>query len=342
MFDSNKFEALQSDYSDHVRQVMKMEIGDGYINNSSIFNLLLSITSTRDYLDETSKIIAFTSGQFDYLNKIELEAKLNDYSGKLLPSNHPITQRVGRVVKRLISHNNDIDEIKKHDWTVSVIDDLTIMNAFVLASGNIFVFSGLLNFCENDNQLGIILSHEISHAILGHGIELASHAHIVDLLFIGILGFIWMLFPTDLIAFIGTTVSRILLKIGMETPYNKMLETEADEVGLILAAKACFDIREATVFWDDMAFLEKSDLAAILGSSDLPINLDFLSTHPTHNERSENLDKLIEKTLKYRNNECPPLPEIDPRIRAEIRRKERLMQQLKKEKFGVLKIQDLK
>ncbi|KAI7697462.1 hypothetical protein SSS_03401 [Sarcoptes scabiei] len=172
--------------------------------------------------------------------------------------------------------------------------------------------------------------------------ESNCHAHIVDLLFIGILGFIWMLFPTDLIAFIGTTVSRILLKIGMETPYNKMLETEADEVGLILAAKACFDIREATVFWDDMAFLEKSDLAAILGSSDLPINLDFLSTHPTHNERSENLDKLIEKTLKYRNNECPPLPEIDPRIRAEIRRKERLMQQLKKEKFGVLKIQDLK
>lgn len=105
-----------------------------------------------------SRFIAFTHDQFKMLNQIELEAQLAQYKSKLLPNNHPITRRVATIAKQLLDRNKDIDTIAELEWTVSVIDDLNVMNAFVLASGNIFVFSGLLNICDNNDQLGMVLS----------------------------------------------------------------------------------------------------------------------------------------------------------------------------------------
>ena len=116
------------------------------------------------------RFIAFTPEQFKFLNKLELESQLQTY--KLLPTDHRSTKRVAKIVKQLLEPNKDLAEIKSHDWSVSVIDDDNTMNAFVLPSGNIFVFSGLLKLCDNDDQLGIVLSHEISHALLNHGIEM--------------------------------------------------------------------------------------------------------------------------------------------------------------------------
>jgi len=78
------------------------------------------------------------------------------------------------VAKQLLDRNKDIEQINEHDWSVSVVDDENTMNAFVLPSGNIFVFTGLLKICDNDDQLGIVLAHEISHAILLHGLEMVS------------------------------------------------------------------------------------------------------------------------------------------------------------------------
>lgn len=125
-------------------------------------------------LTRRKRFIAFTPAQFSVLNQMELEAQLETYRNRLLPTNHYATRRVASVVKQLLDRNKDIEHIRAHEWAVSVIDDENTMNAFVLPSGNIFVFSGLLKMCDNDDQLGIVLAHEISHAILGHGHEMAS------------------------------------------------------------------------------------------------------------------------------------------------------------------------
>lgn len=120
------------------------------------------------------RFIAFTPEQFEVLNKLEFDQQIETYKSKLLPTEHADTQRVGRVVRQLLAGNEDIEQIKRHDWSVSVINDESVMNAFVMPSGNIFVFSGLLKMVDNDDQLGMILAHEISHAILGHGLENVS------------------------------------------------------------------------------------------------------------------------------------------------------------------------
>ena len=60
--------------------------------------------------------------------------------------------RVVDVSNRLLSGNKDIRQIYDKTWTVTVVDQ-NVKNAFVLPCGNIFVFTGMLDLCENDDQV---------------------------------------------------------------------------------------------------------------------------------------------------------------------------------------------
>ena len=66
----------------------------------------------------------------------------------------------------MLKGNRDLRQIYDKSWTVTVIDQ-PVKNAFVLPSGNIFVYKGMLDFCINDDQLAVILGHEMAHAVLG-------------------------------------------------------------------------------------------------------------------------------------------------------------------------------
>ncbi|XP_045060279.2 metalloendopeptidase OMA1, mitochondrial isoform X2 [Desmodus rotundus] len=90
-------------------------------------------------------------------------------------------------------------------------------------------------------------------------------------------------------------------------PYSRTLEAEADKIGLQLAAKACVDIRASAVFWQQMELAD-----SLSGHPKLP---EWLSTHPSHGNRVEHLDRLIPEALKIREIcNCPPLSGPDPRL----------------------------
>ncbi|XP_019387061.1 PREDICTED: metalloendopeptidase OMA1, mitochondrial isoform X3 [Crocodylus porosus] len=92
-----------------------------------------------------------------------------------------------------------------------------------------------------------------------------------------------------------------------DRPYSRTLEAEADRVGLQLAAKACVDVRASSVFWQQMELAE-----SIQGQPKLP---EWLSTHPSHENRAEHLDRLIPEALKLREScKCPTLSGPDPRL----------------------------
>jgi hypothetical protein len=117
-----------------------------------------------------------------------------------------------------------------------------------------------------------------------------------------------------------------------------MLETEADIVGLELAAKACFDVRETSAFWHKMAIIDSVEGMTI--SSDeikIPGNAEFLSTHPSHKTRYTYLDSLMEEAIKIREKcNCPRLPKHDPRVTIEFMKKTIEEQTRLKKKEGVL------
>ncbi|EGV91705.1 Metalloendopeptidase OMA1, mitochondrial [Cricetulus griseus] len=125
-----------------------------------------------------------------------------------------------------------------------------------------------------------------------------------------------------------------------DRPYSRTLEAEADKIGLQLAAKACVDVRASSVFWQQMEFSE-----SLHGYPKLP---EWLSTHPSHGNRAEHLDRLIPQALKLREVcNCPPLSGPDPRLlfKLTVKRfledseKEDLNTTVRKQKTAALPIQ---
>lgn len=275
----------------------------------------LSVSYYVSHIEETPitkrrRFMAFNSKQLEKINQFEFQQLMQKMHKDMLPLNHPSTQRVQAVVDRLLKANWDIKEMKDKKWNVAVINS-SEENAFVLPSGFVCVFSGMLTLCSTDDELGVILSHEIAHCIQGHGAENVSLAHLLDLISILIIAAIWAIFPSDSLSLVGHWLYSKAMKLFFELPYNRKIESEADFVGLHLAAKACFDVRESSAFWAKMAILQNS-------MNNGPA-IEFLSTHPSHETRSVYLDSIMDKAMKYRYDcGCPKLKPVDPRLNVEI------------------------
>ncbi|XP_007260718.3 metalloendopeptidase OMA1, mitochondrial isoform X2 [Astyanax mexicanus] len=172
--------------------------------------------------------------------------------------------------------------------------------------GKVFVFTGMLEAVADIHQLSFVLGHEMAHALIGHAAEQASLSHVVDLLSLILLTAIWAICPRDSLAVLGQWIQSKLVQFMFNRPYSRKLESEADQVGLQLAAKACADVRSGPVFWQQMELAEQ-----LKGEPTIP---EWLSTHPSHRNRITHLDRLIPEALELRSKcECPHLPAVDPR-----------------------------
>lgn len=122
-------------------------------------------------------------------------------------------------------------------------------------------------------------------------IELLSRRVVLDIFLAVPIAFLWAMFPSLLaivLQTLGINIADILLKL----PYSRKLENEADDIGLKLAAKACFDVREAVVFWGLMKSLIELDVE--------PKEIPWLSTHPNHEERQQNISAKLSDAIKLR------------------------------------------
>ena len=159
---------------------------------------------------------------------------------EFLPPSHPTYQRILSIIAAIISKNWS-KEFESINWELHVIDSPDTVNAVCLPSGAIFVYTGLLKAMHNDEELAFILGHEIAHAVLGHGAEQLSHRGIIDFFSLMLVGVIWAVVPNDLVSYLLHSWSRTTAEVMLEYPYSRQLESEADEVGLMFAATACYD-----------------------------------------------------------------------------------------------------
>lgn len=195
-------------------------------------------------ITKRNRFVAISQTRYNELSDLQFEAQLKMFQNKLLPTHHPYCRTVERVARRIIESNLDIKQFKEKHWTTAVVDAPHVKNAMVVGDGKIFVFTGMLNLCENDDQLGFVLSHEIAHSILSHGIEILSQSHVLSLFVFFAAFFIWSVFPTDLLAGIGHFLTSRIIDILFNLPFSRDLEIEADKVAMLFAAKSCFDVRE--------------------------------------------------------------------------------------------------
>lgn len=263
------------------------------------------------HLDESpitgrTRLLVFSRENFRELAQFNADAFMEEFKDSLIAPSDPRHQVVEQVVQILAQRNQDIAEISAVPWTVHVVDSPT-MNAFVLPNGEIFVFTGMLNAVTDIHQLTFILGHEMAHALIGHAAEQASLSHVVELLSLVLLTAIWAICPRDSLAALGHWIQGKLVQFLFDRPFSRKLEAEADQVGLQMAAKACADVRAGPVFWEQMEIIDQ-----LSGQTTIP---EWLSTHPSHQNRVRQLDRLVPEALELRARcNCPELPKANPRV----------------------------
>jgi predicted Zn-dependent protease len=190
------------------------------------------------------RFLPLQSDQVEIFSKIAADGLLEVHDKNILPTSNNMHKRVENVVTRILKSNENIKEVSDRNWKISVVDDKYTVNAMVVPSGHIFVFTGMLDKCKNDEQLAVILGHEIAHSLLDHTAEIMN--------FMNFLNYFLILPMAVLSAFIPSIATLVTYKfidkateLIYELPKSRVMENEADQVGLKLAANACYDIREA-------------------------------------------------------------------------------------------------
>lgn len=199
----------------------------------------------------------------------------------------PRTLMVRRVMSRLIPVSG-IGEDEATSWEVHVIDDRSTANAFVLPGGKVFVYSGILGLARTESQLAAVLGHEIAHNLAKHFGERLSQS-IGESFFLG--SALMLLAATPLMFVAGWMFGGDLLGLLFSRPMGRMQESEADYIGLMMMAEACYDPREAVTFWQRMDRMHQQ--------SDIEVP-EWASTHPSNQHRIERITGWLPKAMEKR------------------------------------------
>jgi len=191
--------------------------------------------------------------------------------------NPHLTEPVQRIARRLEGAANRPDL----RWEVAVINEDETVNAFALPGGKIGVYTGIFPIAQTEAGLAIIIGHELGHVIARHGAERMSHQLGAQLIGSALaVGFQASPYANAIMAAYGLGA-----QVGVLLPYSRLQESEADRIGLVLAAKSGYDAQAAVGVWQRMAKLS--------GRRPPP----FLSTHPTPESRIEDIKKFLPQAM---------------------------------------------
>ena len=219
------------------------------------------------------------------LTPIKKDGKLN--------ADPDMLERVKTITSRLVAQAVIYrPDAANWNWSVQVIDEPEIINAWCMAGGRMAIYSGLILKLEaTDDEIAQVMGHEISHALLSHTRERMSRALAMQL---GITAMSIAVSDEKYggIAIQGTAMAAI---IALELPNSRTAESESDRLGIEIAAKAGFDPKAAVTLWKKMA--DES------GQKDS--RFDFLSTHPAPVKRMEELEILTQAMMPYYEDMSP-------------------------------------
>jgi predicted Zn-dependent protease len=202
--------------------------------------------------------------------------------GKLV-TDPRVINRVKVITERLVAQAVKMrPDSAKWEWTVEVIDDPQNVNAWCMAGGRMAIYTGLLLKVDpTDDELAQVMGHEIAHALANHTAERMSVAMASQL---GVMAAGILLDQSA-----GTIAAGVAAaQVAVNLPNSRQAETEADRIGIELAARAGYDPQAAVTLWQKMA--------AVGGGKGPP---QFLSTHPSDATRQQTLAKLVPQMMPY-------------------------------------------
>jgi predicted Zn-dependent protease len=210
--------------------------------------------------------LALTPEQELELGQQAYREVMQEYAGRILPSDSQPVRRVRRVCARIIRAANirplqrEINLHVNHDrfaWEANVVKERQI-NAFCLPGGKIVVFTGILQFTRgDDDELAAVLAHEIGHALAHHASER-----------------------------LATERRGGALNILRKMSFQRAQESEADHIGVFLMTFAGYHPKAAVQFWVRMAKMSRSRRPEIF------------SDHPSDAHRARDLQKWANDALR--------------------------------------------
>ncbi|OCK77172.1 hypothetical protein K432DRAFT_384901 [Lepidopterella palustris CBS 459.81] len=206
------------------------------------------------------------------------EEIMQEYQDQILSQWDPRTRRVQRVLDRLIPASGLTGE----NWEVHVIDSPE-RNAFVIPGGKVFVFSGILPICQNEDGIAAVLGHEIAHNVAHHSAERMSQSFVL-LALVQIAAFFYG---------VPASFGSLISEIAFSRPGSRMQEAEADYIGLMMMAQSCYNPEAAVGLWERMAMAERGGPP------------QFLSTHPSNYNRQQKIKEWLPEAMeKLEMSDC--------------------------------------
>jgi predicted Zn-dependent protease len=200
-------------------------------------------------------------------------------------------ERLRNIARALIPHSTKFNkDAQKWRWEVNLISSKQV-NAFCMPGGKIAFFTGIIEQLNlTDDEVAVIMGHEIGHALLEHGRARMSEQYLK----IAGVSLVAAFFN---LGQISTEILAQAANLAVSLPYARGQESDSDLVGMELAARAGYDPRAAVAVWQKMQKLgqQSVDGAKAPGGSGQPPQ--FLSTHPSHETRIRDMQAAMPKVL---------------------------------------------
>lgn len=231
-------------------------------------------------LVSNEEIIPMSFTQYDLVLK---ESKLSDD-----PEQTALVKKVGvriqKAVESYMQENNYENYLDGFEWDFNLIEE-DVMNAWCMPGGKVAFYTGIMETCQDEKGIAVVMGHEVAHAIANHGRERMSSGLLAN----GLLGGVSAAMGQN-----PSMTNEILMQsigagtqIGMLS-FSRKHESEADKMGLIFMAMAGYDPAEAPKFWERMS-----------ANSSGGKQPEFLSTHPSNESRISDLKAQIPEAMKY-------------------------------------------
>jgi predicted Zn-dependent protease len=240
--------------------------------------LLVVACATAPYTGRSQLLIISQAEE----NALGLQAFQESVAGAPASTRADWKAMVERVGLRIAA----VAERPDFQWEFKLIAENTV-NAFCLPGGKVAFYEGIMPVCGDDTGVAVVMGHEVAHALARHGGERVSQSVVAKM-------------GTDVVSKVlggSDAASQQMIatalgagaKYGALLPWGRTQESEADQIGLILMAKAGYDPREAPRFWQRME--------AKTGSAGRPP--EFLSTHPNPETRIQQLEAWMPEALTH-------------------------------------------
>lgn len=203
---------------------------------------------------------------------------------------------VRRVAARIIeaAKRSKYGEMaKQFQWDVTVIKDDKTANAFALPGGKMAVYTGIFPVARTEAGLAAVMGHEVVHALARHGAERMSQGQLTNAALqmagaaLGAGG------GDPVVGQAAMAALGVGAQVGVLLPFSRKHESEADYVGILLAADAGYDPRESVGLWERMAQMSGGGPA------------EFLSTHPSHDTRIDQLKSWMPEAMAIYRTKSP-------------------------------------